>query len=663
MRCFVLGCRNDFHCYKYSGETPSKFSVHRFPIDADRRMAWLEAIARAENRELDIDAINFKAIRICSNHFPESDFILVKDRKMLCKTAVPTLFGADAVEKGKPFSTESTEDSPSIPPPVRIRKSPKEAERKTKALIDGVLGCVRKRDHKKPSQTNTLFRLEKFPHVCRLCLKAPKTETEVMIPLDATDHMMDGISVGQFISEVLPEDATLEQGLQQFLPNKICLPCLELLKFFAKFRCKITIAHLLMNSLVELKQHKTSLPIVDLFKTKSDLVKTVIKDLGLCRRSRYGVRDLLKEFPRYDLASFQGFDAQEVKNEKQNDKDNFSDGEKELAPDEVIPKQEIEKDLVEELANYPVESSMIYAEECTVEELNELTKVNPDLLVMDSSNNYPTFKKEKPPAKSKYGGKKLDQPLQCPKCRYSTPYQRNFETHQEVHKKREARVYACKHPGCTEVFNTRSEYKRHGPMAHKAYICDHCGLKMSTQSELKNHLARHLHKLEHPCPYCERRHNTKTDLRNHIRYMHLSRVGYQCKICQSSFSRKYIMEEHMATHSNTYAYPCTLCDKKFNVKKYLKSHISTVHERNRLPCRYCSITYDRNYKLNNHIESAHGIQVRFVCDVCVMTYNSQDKLDVHMARHNQPHEMECGRCLTAFTSKDLLDSHPCITYR
>lgn len=119
----------------------------------------------------------------------------------------------------------------------------------------------------------------------------------------------------------------------------------------------------------------------------------------------------------------------------------------------------------------------------------------------------------------------------------------------------------------------------------------------------------------------------------------------------------------MATHSNTYAYPCTLCDKKFNVKKYLKSHISTVHERNRLPCRYCSITYDRNYKLNNHIESAHGIQVRFVCDVCVTTYNSQDKLDVHMARHNQPHEMECGRCLTAFTSKNLLDSHPCITYR
>ncbi|EAT34137.1 AAEL013592-PA [Aedes aegypti] len=367
--------------------------------------------------------------------------------------------------------------------------------------------------------------------------------------------------------------------------------------------------------------------------------ETVIKDIGLCRREKYSVKTLLKEFSCYDLASFEGFDREEV-----------------------IQKQEQCENLVEELSNLPTESGALIAEECTIEEINELTKDNPDLQVVNNSDSFPIPKEKKPPVKSKYGGQKLEEPLQCSKCRYTTYYKRNFQTHQEVHEKREARVYHCKESGCTAEFKTRKEYKLHGPKAHKAFICDNCGLRCSSKSALRDHMARHQMRLDHKCPYCQRGHNTKADLRNHVRFAHLFNISYPCELCGMTFQRKFSLKEHLLTHSDTYNYPCTICDKKFKTNSYLKSHISVVHERVRLRCSYCPADFERNYKLHNHIENTHGIQVRFVCDVCVLTFQSQEKLDSHRARHNNPHELECGRCLSGFQSKDLLASHLCITY-
>ncbi|XP_021695192.1 zinc finger protein 714-like [Aedes aegypti] len=392
-----------------------------------------------------------------------------------------------------------------------------------------------------------------------------------------------------------------------------------------------------MNSLVKLNQYKNSTPIVDLFASQSNLVQTVIKDLDLCRKDSFSVEDLLEEFPRYDMAfSEDGVLKQE------------------------IPNQDQGESFAEELPNLPIDTGTIYAEECTIEELQELTKDNPDLLVTDSSDDYPVFKKNKPPIKSKYGGRKLDKPLQCPKCPYSTYFKRNFHTHQEVHKKRETRVYACKEPGCTEVFKTYRKYKRHG---HQTFICDNCGLRCASKASLKGHLARHAMKLEHKCPYCRQGYNTKEDLRLHVRHQHLGTISYSCEICEMSFNRKSIRDGHLLTHGKSLDFPCTMCDKKFKTHKYLQKHINGVHKKLQFTCSYCNADFRTTYLRNNHIECVHGIQTRFVCGVCVQTFDSQDKLDSHRARHENPHDQECGKCLAVFTSKDLLGSHQCITYR
>lgn len=89
MKCFVSLCESDFHGLTLE---PADFSVHRFPKDLQRQLAWLQAISDAENRIINVDAINFSAVRICSKHFTNDDFYFNHGRKMLKKTATPSIF-------------------------------------------------------------------------------------------------------------------------------------------------------------------------------------------------------------------------------------------------------------------------------------------------------------------------------------------------------------------------------------------------------------------------------------------------------------------------------------------------------------------------------------------------------------------------------------------
>ncbi|XP_062542704.1 zinc finger protein 431-like isoform X2 [Armigeres subalbatus] len=464
------------------------------------------------------------------------------------------------------------------------------------------------------------FRLKRFPHVCRMCLK-PNSNQSLMISLSTVDPVMGGKSIHDFIEDIMAPIMTFDQNKQQFLPQSICQLCLELLRFFARYYSKMTTLHLFMNSLIEVK-HRNFDPIVDLFDTKSEHLRVLIKDLDLCSLDKYSMDDLLEEFPTYELASFDGF--------------------------------------VEE------ESKDIEYQEPAEESTSEAEHHQPDSIVTDVPDEVPLKgkkRKRRIPTKPKEPEKKLEEALQCDKCPYSSYSKRCFQTHKLVHDLRKPKTCVCQKPGCSEVFQSRIEYRRHVQVAHKAYVCETCGLRCVSRFYLKNHMARHLKKYEHLCPYCKQGHNTNGDLLIHIRVMHLGVYSYRCDTCGMTFRKKATRDEHQLAHSEVYAYECLQCDKKFKKQQFLKNHITKVHDKVRLHCPHCTEHFGASYNLNNHIEKAHGIQVRFICDVCVQTFTSQDKLDRHRERHDKPHELECSTCLTLVASKEMLADHLCITYK
>lgn len=644
-KCIVPSCGKDFQSESTS------YSSHSFPKDYRLRLEWVKALASSDRSFLD-RAIDFNSARICSAHFTVDSFQKTGDRKVLQATSVPTLFGSAVVKDGKQDASQNQQS----PNPGKQKICSKTAQQQMKKLIEEVLSCSEKFDQPNPVKTpGTVFRLKRFPHVCRLCLKPKKNRFEVMIPLDATDYVFDGDTIGEFIFDILPPGATLDQDKQHLLPNAVCQPCLELLKFFAKFRSKLTMVHLLMNSLVELK-HFNSRPIVDLFSNKADSVRTVIKDLGLCRLKCYSVDDLIDEFPMYDLASFEGF---VIKDEEEEEEalDQTRKGEPEV-----------------ELKELPTEVGEIYAEECTPEEIIELTKDHSEMMVQEVEDGTPAVKKKSHVNRNadEYRRKRLmrskgdrtkGELLQCHKCSYSTHVLYSYRSHQLTHEMRENRRYHCKHPDCSAVFKTSAESYRHSSTVHKSFVCETCGQKCSTRYALATHMERHSKTYEHACPYCEQRRSTKSDLRQHVRKVHFNLKNYSCEACGMVFHTKKTRDEHERTHSDTYGFPCAQCDKKFKRELALKNHVKIIHENYRVSCSHCNGEFSSTYKLNNHIECVHGIQTRFVCDICVFTLLSQEKLDLHRAQHDNPHELQCGTCLVVFPTLEEFAGHLCITYR
>ncbi|XP_055533662.1 zinc finger protein 723-like [Wyeomyia smithii] len=478
-----------------------------------------------------------------------------------------------------------------------------------------------------------VFKLERFPLVCRMCLK-PATDTG-MVSLDKTDPLFDG-SMQDFITTVTFEIAKSKIPL---LPQMACQQCVELLKFFAKYRMKLLNLHLFMNSLIELKS-SNSAPMIDLFRSKPNQLAMLFKDLDLCTKSKVFVEDLIKEFPTYHIA-------------------NMTTTNKENMQDEQI---------VDPLENGP---SAFYAEECTADELAELIpqqvsnqkKANED-------EHYQLFEVNEAdeelgciPVKKTAKRDRRKELLHCDKCKFVTYYPANFRNHRAVHIKRENKVYMCHHIGCSEKFKDARSRNRHYFNVHKPHVCDTCGLQFSNLSGLQTHKTRHLSLFNHCCTYCGHRANTKQDLRTHVNTKHNAAYFFACEICGLQFKRKSIMIDHMETHTNARKYKCTRCDKSFQKYSSLDRHKKTVHENRRIPCEHCDRTFLKREVLRDHIEYVHNIQTHFTCDVCLQLFYEQETLNAHKLRHENPKENECKTCLAVFTSSDTMKNHLCISYR
>uniref|UniRef100_A0A182Q681 C2H2-type domain-containing protein n=1 Tax=Anopheles farauti TaxID=69004 RepID=A0A182Q681_9DIPT len=113
-------------------------------------------------------------------------------------------------------------------------------------------------------------------------------------------------------------------------------------------------------------------------------------------------------------------------------------------------------------------------------------------------------------------------------------------------------------------------------------------------------------------------------------------------------------------------FPCPECPLSFKTGYHLKRHHATIHQDQRFPCTVCNTSYGRREKLRAHMEIVHKIQSYFVCEVCLVSYESPDLLQRHITRHQNPKPLECGICLTPSvraSDGSFLTNHNCITYQ
>ncbi|XP_022833020.1 putative histone-lysine N-methyltransferase PRDM6 [Spodoptera litura] len=109
------------------------------------------------------------------------------------------------------------------------------------------------------------------------------------------------------------------------------------------------------------------------------------------------------------------------------------------------------------------------------------------------------------------------------------------------------------------------------------FKCKNCNYKGINSHDIKRHSIKHNNIKErlYKCDICDSCFSQKSNLKNHIR-THTGEKPYKCDICENSFSLKHHFKYHIRTHTGEKPYKCDVCESRFRHSNTLKYHIMRI---------------------------------------------------------------------------------------
>uniref|UniRef100_A0A182N899 C2H2-type domain-containing protein n=1 Tax=Anopheles dirus TaxID=7168 RepID=A0A182N899_9DIPT len=495
-----------------------------------------------------------------------------------------------------------------------------------------------------------VYRLEHFPKVCRICLQhRPEC---AMSSLDTFAQSYDV----PFVDVAAELQYPISPDLLPLTPTIVCETCCEELHGFLVYRKRLRLVGQFILCLVRLRAGEST-PLEQLFQNHQKELLKVLRELNITSTHKLVFKDLLDEFNGYNHGKPAYSQPIQPHSFEVGNEEHFTEEIDEQVSEEVDCNEE--KLHVEKIMESPSDGKL----------QNET----------DSSGRM---------LRSRHHPKGELQ--QCQQCSFKTHFAKSFQLHMRKHRKdKSSPRHECNR--CSLEFSNKRELVQHKRSSHRDHMCDTCGLAFDTKFVLETHAKRHATVRQYKCDYCPLEYYTKAEMLLHVRRLHLKAFEVNCPQCALTFSTKQILAQHMKTHTNQRTHTCTICGFSFKAHTHLNRHMKERHQGVQYPCDHCDVSYRRKDKLRMHVEKTHNvssrigvvftqantvvlfllyydyfktqIQTYFVCDICLQSYDADEKLKEHQAHHRQPKDLQCGICLGAYLTEDEFNQHLCITYR